>query len=75
MAKEKISYHGRKVYVGIDVHKETYSVTCICEKVVVKKATLAADPADLGRSLLKWFKDAKVYSAYEAGFSGIQQRR
>jgi hypothetical protein len=27
-----ISYLGKEVYVGIDVHKATYSITAICEK-------------------------------------------
>jgi len=31
MANTKISYLGKKVYIGIDVHKETYSVTSICD--------------------------------------------
>jgi hypothetical protein len=38
MASTKISYLYKKVYIGIDVHKETYSVTCICDDLIVKKA-------------------------------------
>ena len=71
----RISYNGKKVYIGLDVHKETYAVTCICEQVVVKRATVSADPAKLAESLLRWFKGAKIYSAYEAGFSGFSLHR
>jgi transposase len=75
MAKEKISYIGKKVYIGIDVHKETYTVTCICDQVIVKKATVPADPPKVARSLLNWFSAAKIFSAYEAGFSGYSLHR
>ena len=76
MASTKISYFGKKVYIGTDVHKETYSVTCICEGVVTKKvASVPANPAEFAQSLLNWFKGAEIYSAYEAGFSGFNLHR
>jgi transposase len=75
MAFEKISYLGKKVYIGIDVHKETYSVTCICDELVTKKATMPADPLELARSILKWFQGAEIFTAYEAGFSGFRLHR
>jgi hypothetical protein len=34
-------YTGKTVFVGIDVHKKTYSVTCICDKTIVKRDTLS----------------------------------
>lgn len=72
MANTKISYLDKKVYIGIDVHKETYSVTCICDDLIVKKAaSIPANPAEFAQSLLHWFKGAKICSAYEAGFSGF----
>jgi len=76
MASTKISYFGKKVYIGTDVHKATYSVTCICEGVVAKKvASVPASPAEFAQSLLHWFKGADIYSAYEAGFSGFNLHR
>ena len=33
-ASEKISYEGKKVFVGIDVHKRSYSVVAVVEGVV-----------------------------------------
>lgn len=35
------NYTGKKVYLGIDVHKKTYAVTAICEGLVAKKDALA----------------------------------
>jgi transposase len=42
---------------------------------MVKKATVSANPAELAESLRRWFKGAKIYSAYEAGFSGFSLHR
>lgn len=60
MANTKISCFGNKVYIGIDVHKETYSVTCICDSLIVKKAaSIPANPAQFAQSILNWFKDRR----------------
>lgn len=40
-------YTGRIVFAGIDVHKKTYAVTCICEGEIVKRDTLVAAPRRL----------------------------
>jgi transposase len=75
MPEQRISYTGERVYVGIDVHKETYTVTCVCRKQIVKTATVPAEPARLAASLLRWFPGATVASAYEAGFSAFVLHR
>jgi hypothetical protein len=49
MTKKMISYANKTVYVGIDVHKETYVVACICEGQIVKTASCKAVP--VGSSL------------------------
>lgn len=71
MSDQRLTYSGRMVYVGIDVHKETYSVTCVCDKKIVKTATVQADPAGLAVSLQRWFPDATLSAVYEAGFSAF----
>jgi transposase len=75
MTDQRISYCGRIVYLGIDVHKETYTVTCVCNKQIVKTATVPADPAALAASLPRWFPGATLYSVYEAGFSAFVLHR
>jgi transposase len=75
MAEPRLSYTGERVYVGIDVHKATYTVTCVCQRRIVKTATVAADPARFADSLLRWFPGATLSSAYEAGFSGFVLHR
>ena len=75
MPEQRRSYAGECVYVGVDVPKETYTVTCVCHKQIVKTATVQADPAGLATSLLRWFPGATVSSAYEAGFSAFVLHR
>jgi hypothetical protein len=33
----RIDYRGKMIYLGIDVHKRTYSVTVICDELIVKR--------------------------------------
>lgn len=69
--RDKHDYTGKIIFVGIDVHKRTYSVVVLCDKVIVKRDTICAIPEMLGNYLLKYFAGAEVNSAYEAGFSGF----
>lgn len=69
------NYTGKKVFLGIDVHKKTYAVTGICEGVVIKKATLPASPEGLVIFCKKYFVGASIESAYESGFSGFHLHR
>src|SRR6266436_4366494 len=55
--------------------KDTYTVTCIHNKRIVKTATVQADPASLAASLPRWFQGAKLSSVYEAGFSAFVLHR
>jgi transposase len=75
MTQPRISYAGERVYGGVEVHKDTYTVTCVCRKQIVKTATVPADPARLAASVLQWFPGAMRASAYEAGFSAFVLHR
>jgi transposase len=75
MTEQRRSYAGECVYVGVDVHKETYTVTCVCHQQIVKTATVQAEPAGLAASVLRWFPGATLYSVYEAGFSACVLHR
>jgi transposase len=77
MKKEfkEISYVGKNVYIGIDVHKKSYTVVARVEGEVVKKWTTTASPQALAQQLHKYFAGATIYSAYEAGFSGFVLHR
>jgi transposase len=75
MKAKKISYQGKKVYVGIDVHKKTYAVTVRCDGEIVKRDTLQASPKGLVDYLRRYFEGAKISSVYESGFSGFGLHR
>lgn len=68
-------YTGKIVFIGIDVHKKTYSVTCVCDKVIVKRDKLKASPVFLLEYLRKYFPNAEIKTVYEAGFSGFVLHR
>jgi transposase len=69
------SYTGESVYVGIDVHKRTYSIVVRVNQMEVKRWTTAAEPENLGQQLHQFFPEAEIHSAYEAGFSGFGLHR
>lgn len=75
MTGASTSYEGKHVYIGIDVHRKSYTLTCRCEGLVIKRCHMAADPAALVAFCRKQFPDASFASAYEAGFSGFGLHR
>lgn len=71
----KITYFGEKVFVGIDVHKKTYTAVCVHDNCVIKRATITASPQGLVEFLQRHFHGVELYTAYEAGFSGFVLHR
>jgi transposase len=68
-------YTGETLHVGIDVHKNSYSVVTIHDGIVVKKDRIVASPAELVCYFKNNFNGAKISTAYEAGFSGFHLHR
>jgi len=68
-------YTDKTVFIGIDVHKKTYAITCICEGEIVKRDTLKASYIYLMKYIHKYFVGAKIKTVYEAGFSGFGLHR
>lgn len=66
------SFCDQNFYVGIDVHKKSWSISVRTSGIEVEHFTQQPDPAALCRHLKNKYKDALFYSAYEAGFSGTQ---
>ena len=71
----KKSYEGKTVYVGIDVHKRTYSVVTVVQGIVIKKWSTVASPTSLTLQLYRYFPGASFETAYESGFSGFVLHR
>lgn len=68
-------HNEKTIYLGIDVHKRTYSVTAINDGKIIKKDCMHAEPLDLVKYCKKYFPKAIIYSAYEAGFCGFSLLR
>lgn len=77
MNKGNVSYlyTDKKVFIGIDVHRKSYSVTAICDELVVKRWRMIADAQDLVSAFKRYFPGADLFSCYEAGFSGFGLHR
>jgi transposase len=75
MTHARPTYHGKHIYIGIDVHRKSYTLTCRCDGLVIKRCHMAAEPRALVEFCRKQFPGASVTSAYEAGFSGFGLHR
>jgi transposase len=71
----RTSFRGEKVFIGIDVHKKTYTYSAWCWGMRVKVATAPAENRVFISSLKAWFSGAEIRSCYEAGFSGFKLHR
>jgi len=72
---KRISYVGEKVIVGIDVHKNHYTISCLVDGRRVLRTTLPAEPLKLVVFLQSRFEGSEIYTVYEAGFSGFSLHR
>lgn len=68
-------YSGKTIYLGMDVHKQSYSVTAVCDGAIIKRDRLHADPFALVQYCKRFFPNAHIKSAYEAGFCGFSLHR
>ena len=71
----KISFKGKNIYSGIDVHSLSWVVTIIVGTVNYR--TYSQDPSAkiLSTYLKKNFPEGNYYSVYEAGFCGFSVHR
>ena len=67
----RISFKGQNIYIGIDVHLKSWSVTILSETSVLKRMSQEVDPDALHRFLISHYPEAEYYSVYEAGFCGF----
>ncbi len=68
-------YTNHSIFIGIDVHKKTYSVTAICQGQVIKRDKMTACPQKFTDYCFKFFPGASIYTAYEASFCGFYLHR
>ena len=63
------------IYVGIDVHRKSYSISCLCEGVIIKSVKMTADYKQLIKYLNEHFPGSIIKSVYESGFCGFSLHR
>jgi len=71
MQRNKISFKGQKIFIGIDVHNKTWDVAIAPEVGIVKRHPQKASAKELIDFLRKHYPDGDYLAVYEAGFSGF----
>src|ERR1017187_2680906 len=77
MEKEikNLSFAGQSIFVGIDVHKKSWSVCIRDEEMELRKFSQPASAEILSWHLKSNYPDADFKCVYEAGFSGFTAQR
>ena len=75
MSVTSVSYTGKSVFIGIDVHRSFFVLTCLCEGVVVKRCRIPARAEAVTTFVGKNFPGSVVRTCYEAGYSGFWLHR
>ena len=71
MQRNKISFKGQKIFIGIDVHARTWEVAVLTESGFVKRYSQASSAKVLFDFLTKHFPNGEYHAVYESGFSGF----
>lgn len=69
--QNKLSFKGQNIYIGIDIHLKSWSVTILSSSATLKKFCQNPIPSDLYKFLAKNYPEAEYFSVYEAGYSGF----
>ncbi len=67
----KLDFSGKKIYVGIDAHLRSWTVSVMAAGILTKTFSQNSDAGDLRKYLEKNYPNGIYYSAYEAGFCGF----
>ena len=72
---KKIDFTGKQLFIGLDVHKKSWSVTIIVNGMEHRTFTQPPEPQLLVNYLQRMFPGGIYNSAYEAGFCGYSIHR
>lgn len=64
-----------KLFIGIDMHKASWSIRLATDLFQGKRMTIPSDPQNLRNYVEKHFPDHEVHCAYEAGCCGYSAHR
>ena len=75
MRSKSIDFTGKNIYVGLDVHKKSWSVTVLLDEIEHRTFTTPPKASVVSDYLKKHFPGGTYISAYECGFSGYKTHR
>lgn len=75
MNGERVSFAGKRVYIGIDVHRAFFVASCISDGEVLKRCRMPPQSSAVISLITKYFPEAEVKTCYEAGYSGFWLHR
>lgn len=70
MQKYELSFKGQNIFVGIDVHLKTWSVTVLSASGLKRQFTQPSDSRSLFDHLRKNYPEGSYHAVYESGFCG-----
>lgn len=73
--RKEISFNGQNIYVGIDTHLKSWTVTILTENSFHRKFSQDPSPYVLKNYLQNKFPGADYYTAYEASYCGFDIHR
>jgi len=68
--RNELNFKGQNIYIGIDVHKKSWSVTIMSDQLEHKTFSQLPDTQTLHHYLKRNFPGATYYSVYESGYCG-----
>ncbi len=71
MQRNKISFKGQRIFIGIDVHKANWEVFCLTESGANTRHSQKPSAKELATYLHRRFPDAEYRAVYESGFTGF----
>lgn len=66
-----IDFSGTNIYIGIDTHKNNWTVTILVDELEHKTFSQNPDPSVLSHYLKRNFPNANYFAVYEAGYCGF----
>lgn len=70
-----LSFNNQQFYIGIDVHKKSWTVTIRSCGMALKTYSMNPSPEELRKYMQKRYPGGEYHSVYEAGFSGYWAHR
>jgi len=72
---KRLNFSGKKIKIGLDVHKKSWSVTILVDGIEHRTFNQPPEPQRLIDYLHRMFPNGEYQSAYEAGFCGYSIHR